>query len=605
MPPISIPPLIPLPKDNHAPPDDPKDDIFATLFSPATPRPSPSTSPPSNGVTRPKAIPRHTRSASIASTDSDFGSFVSVPSQEDPLSQFVSSSDSVPFTPLQNFEFFEDAKVAQEKNKKGVLEELLNHDADPLYFLRSPTPTSAQDGVPALLPPEQPASSNETRSQVVEAANPTAADELLVPVDPLPASDVDQDMLDFLSMSVEARRATTPTLPNGREPPLLTPSPPSRTDAKERLQPARAHVLDELLAHQDDPLYFHTPGTLTASPDIDGSRATTPQPISRSTSVSGEELLVELETPVEGTSWHPRSRSEAQHRHHSRSRSTSPTSPIRSPSLPPPPLRISKPEVQRTQSYFTPSSFTTASTFPTRWVSSLLSRAAPPPPPPPVHAETEPVISASVSRTQVTAPITHGTPFAAHPYVPPSGAPGFAGDRAWNKGFEFDKENVERVSVRLVGRKESTTPVLSVGIADKVGFLGSDLEVPRIYRGALLIVRDSNEAVFGAWMGEGIKMSKGSYYGSGESFLWRITPDNQLRVFKWSGKNDYVALCESEYISFGGGDGHYGLYLDDTLSDGSSARCPTFDNEPLCSPGPRQGEAITFECVGLEVWGVG
>lgn len=52
-------------------------------------------------------------------------------------------------------------------------------------------------------------------------------------------------------------------------------------------------------------------------------------------------------------------------------------------------------------------------------------------------------------------------------------------------------------------------------------------------------------------------------------------------------------------------DGHYGLYLDDTLSDGSSARCPTFDNDPLCSAGPRQGEGVTFECVGLEVWGVG
>ena len=52
-------------------------------------------------------------------------------------------------------------------------------------------------------------------------------------------------------------------------------------------------------------------------------------------------------------------------------------------------------------------------------------------------------------------------------------------------------------------------------------------------------------------------------------------------------------------------DGHYGLYLDETLTDGSSARCPTFDNEPLCSPGPRQGEGVTFECVGLEVWGIG
>lgn len=135
-PPISIPPLIPLPKNSKVPVDDPKDDIFATLFAPATPRPSPSTSPPSGGVVRPKLFPRHSRTTS---TDSDFGSFVSVPSQEDPLSQFVSASDpdSVPFTPLQNFDFFEDAKSAQEKNKKGVLDELLNHDADPLYFLRS------------------------------------------------------------------------------------------------------------------------------------------------------------------------------------------------------------------------------------------------------------------------------------------------------------------------------------------------------------------------------------------------------------------------------------------------------------------------------------
>jgi TLD len=105
-------------------------------------------------------------------------------------------------------------------------------------------------------------------------------------------------------------------------------------------------------------------------------------------------------------------------------------------------------------------------------------------------------------------------------------------------------------------------------------------------------------------------------------------------VFKWTGKNDYVALCEPESISFGGGcvlplsltpilfwyltwyfvlrDGHYGLYLDETLYEGSSARCPTFNNDPLCtsdsSPskdGSSDGGTATFECVGLEVWGVG
>ena len=113
-------------------------------------------------------------------------------------------------------------------------------------------------------------------------------------------------------------------------------------------------------------------------------------------------------------------------------------------------------------------------------------------------------------------------------------------------------------------------------------------------------------------------------------------------MFNWTGKNDYVALCEPESISFGGGcdpfcsfhpvshshpyllmlasnllfchrDGHYGLYLDETLYEGSSARCPTFNNDPLCTPdtSPSKGSdssnagTATFECVGLEVWGVG
>lgn len=53
-------------------------------------------------------------------------------------------------------------------------------------------------------------------------------------------------------------------------------------------------------------------------------------------------------------------------------------------------------------------------------------------------------------------------------------------------------------------------------------------------------------------------------------------------------------------------DGHYGLYLDESLFDGSSAPCPTFDNEPLCS-GTAVGnmKTVKFECVGLEVWGMG
>ena len=82
-------------------------------------------------------------------------------------------------------------------------------------------------------------------------------------------------------------------------------------------------------------------------------------------------------------------------------------------------------------------------------------------------------------------------------------------------------------------------------------------------------MQDSNGALFGAWVGEGVHRSQGSYYGGGESyvltslllsplntvhrFLWKLTPDRDLRIYKWTGKNDYVALCEADYISFGGG----------------------------------------------------
>lgn len=35
-------------------------------------------------------------------------------------------------------------------------------------------------------------------------------------------------------------------------------------------------------------------------------------------------------------------------------------------------------------------------------------------------------------------------------------------------------------------------------------------------------------------------------------FLWKYVA-GKFQVFKWTGKNDYVALCEPGFLSFGGG----------------------------------------------------
>ena len=78
------------------------------------------------------------------------------------------------------------------------------------------------------------------------------------------------------------------------------------------------------------------------------------------------------------------------------------------------------------------------------------------------------------------------------------------------------------------------------------------------------------------------------------------TPDRiRFKAFPYSGINDFMIYCESRYLSVGGGDGHYGLWLDDQLEHGISDPCLTFGNEPLSEEGHK------FDMLGVEVWYIG
>ncbi|KAI1787086.1 hypothetical protein LXA43DRAFT_870702, partial [Ganoderma leucocontextum] len=139
--PIRVSPLIPLPTQKG----DDKEDLFATLFSPPTPRASPTRTPePNSGWSG-----RHARQES---TDSEFGAFVSVPATEDPL-RLADGPDIGPYDSQQNYEFFdkftEDAKAASEKRRSQVLDELLQHEDDPLYWLQG---TSSVDAPASTTP---------------------------------------------------------------------------------------------------------------------------------------------------------------------------------------------------------------------------------------------------------------------------------------------------------------------------------------------------------------------------------------------------------------------------------------------------------------------
>ncbi|KAK2015375.1 TLD-domain-containing protein [Colletotrichum eremochloae] len=159
--------------------------------------------------------------------------------------------------------------------------------------------------------------------------------------------------------------------------------------------------------------------------------------------------------------------------------------------------------------------------------------------------------------------------------------------------------------------------------------------------GFVLVVRDDAGGTFGAYLSEHPHPAP-KYFGNGECFLWRAStltplppppsadttnltrittvasptrstfstndrptpspaPSESIRfkAFPYSGINDYYINCEADFLSVGAGDGHYGLWLDDSLNRGHSGRSQTFGNEPLSDEGEK------FGVLGVELWVLG
>ncbi|KAG4304788.1 hypothetical protein PORY_001841 [Pneumocystis oryctolagi] len=126
--------------------------------------------------------------------------------------------------------------------------------------------------------------------------------------------------------------------------------------------------------------------------------------------------------------------------------------------------------------------------------------------------------------------------------------------------------------------------------------------------GFLLVVKDSDNHIFGAFINEYPHLST-SYYGSMECFIWKmISSDStenknehklRLKVFMPTGINNYIIFCDNSFLSIGGGDGKCGLWLDSRLEKGISTSTQTFNNEAL-SDSVKPGER--FDIIGVEIW---
>jgi len=109
----------------------------------------------------------------------------------------------------------------------------------------------------------------------------------------------------------------------------------------------------------------------------------------------------------------------------------------------------------------------------------------------------------------------------------------------------------------------------------------------------LLAIRDTENNVFGAYVSEPFHITKG-FYGTRECFLWKYIKGG-LKMYPTSGNNEYFILSEPDYIAIGGGNGSYGLFIDEDIQNGQSDECTAFFNEPLSS-------SSRFQILSLEVW---
>ncbi|CAL4062975.1 unnamed protein product, partial [Meganyctiphanes norvegica] len=111
----------------------------------------------------------------------------------------------------------------------------------------------------------------------------------------------------------------------------------------------------------------------------------------------------------------------------------------------------------------------------------------------------------------------------------------------------------------------------------------------------MVFIQDTHQNVFGAVLSCSLHVSE-LFYGTGECFLFTFNPEFQ--VYPWTGENTFFVKGNNESLIIGGGDGHFGLWLDGDLYQGRTQSCKTFDNPPMTDS--EDFVIKTVECWGFE-----
>ncbi|VDK41115.1 unnamed protein product [Taenia asiatica] len=124
----------------------------------------------------------------------------------------------------------------------------------------------------------------------------------------------------------------------------------------------------------------------------------------------------------------------------------------------------------------------------------------------------------------------------------------------------------------------------------------------------ILLIKDTTDCLMGAYLSSHPRLSRGVFYGTGETFVFHWTPsatslhegevltegstamapksgDLCFKKYPWSKKNSFFVSGEPEVLLIGCSNARSALRIDENLNRGRSQVCETFDNPELTPSG--------------------
>lgn len=120
------------------------------------------------------------------------------------------------------------------------------------------------------------------------------------------------------------------------------------------------------------------------------------------------------------------------------------------------------------------------------------------------------------------------------------------------------------------------------------------------YYTCLMIIRDMDGKIFGAWIDTiPLYKARAEFIGGHDSFVFTMKP--QLAAFRSTCENDFIMLCQPDYMNIGAQDEGPAIHLDEQFSHCTTQRSKTFAN-PLLH-GKTSGSALNnFGIQDLEIF---